>query len=222
MVVFQDMVNNGEYSYLRDTVLPTVGISGLSDQKLHPDPKTREIFLQSMRETVELLRNHPCICLWTIFNEGWGQFCADEAYTMLKETDNTRFIDSTSRWFHQKLSDVDSLHMYFKTLHLGNEDHPQLLSEFGGYSYKIPEHSFNLKRTYGYRKYTDRKEFLKGLQELYEELIPLVEKGLSGAIYTQVSDVEDETNGLFTYDRRVLKIKPEELLPIMTKLVTLL
>ena len=218
MIVFQDMVNNGEYHYGRDTVLPTVGICRCSDQRMNPDPETRKIFLKTMEGTVCHLRNHPSICLWTIFNEGWGQFCADEAYSKLRAMDCSRFIDSTSGWFHQNVSDVDSLHIYFRKLRLGTEDRPQLLSEFGGYSYKIPEHSFNLKKTYGYRKYQNREQFVKGLQDLYTEVEYLAENGLSGAIYTQVSDVEDETNGLFTFDRKVLKIRPDELLPIMEKI----
>ena len=185
---------------------------------MNPDPETRKIFLKTMEGTVCHLRNHPSICLWTIFNEGWGQFCADEAYSKLRAMDCSRFIDSTSGWFHQNVSDADSLHIYFRKLHMGTEDRPQLLSEFGGYSYKIPEHSFNLKKTYGYRKYQNREQFVKGLQDLYTEVEYLAENGLSGAIYTQVSDVEDETNGLFTFDRKVLKARPDELLPIMEKI----
>ena len=211
MIVFQDMVNNGKYHYLRDTVLPTLGIVNRNDQILNSDSESREIFLQTMEKTVQNLRNHPSICLWTIFNEGWGQFCADKAYKKLKTIDNTRFVDSTSGWYHQNLSDVDSLHIYFKKLRLGKERKPQLLSEFGGFSYKIPEHSSNLKKTYGYRKYTDRESFVKGLKELYKEVAELKKKGLSGAIYTQLSDVEDETNGLFTFDRKVLKVSPDTL-----------
>ena len=218
MVVFQDMVNNGEYHYLRDTVLPTIGMTGLSDAHLNRDPQSRKIFLQAMEDTVWLLSNHPSICLWTIFNEGWGQFCADKAYERLKVLDASRFIDSTSGWFHQEESDVESLHIYFKKLHLGREDKPQLLSEFGGYSYKIPEHSFNLGKTYGYKKYKDQGEFVSSLLALYEEVYRLAQEGLSGAIYTQVSDVEDETNGLFTFDRRVLKVLPQEIRTMMEKI----
>ena len=125
--------------------------------------------------------------------------------------DRSRWIDSTSGWFHQKESDVDSLHIYFDKLHLGKEKKPQLLSEFGGFVWKIPEHSFNLERTYGYRKYEMREDFVKELRELYHSLIPLVKAGLCGAIYTQVSDVEDETNGLMTFDRELMKLQPEEL-----------
>ena len=219
MIVFQDMVNNGDYSFLHDTGLPTVGLTRLSDQKTNRDPLTRENFYRAMDETVRLLGNHPCICLWTIFNEGWGQFCADAAYYRLRSLDQSRFIDATSGWFHQRYSDVDSLHIYFRRLKLGKKKKPQLLSEFGGYSFKIPEHSFNLEKTYGYRKCPDRESFLRDLRELYEQqLLPLIPKGLCGAIYTQVSDVEDETNGLLTFDRAVEKLRPEDFADLAPRL----
>ena len=219
MIVFQDMVNSGEYRYLRDTVLPTFHIGRRDDRRLNPDPETRRHFRQAMAETVRQLGNHPCICLWTIFNEGWGQFCADECYRELKTLDPDRFIDSTSGWFHRKESDADSLHLYFEKLHLGKQRKPQLLSEFGGFAYKIPEHSFNLEKTYGYRKYEEQEDFLRALRALYEdELVPLARKGLCGAIYTQVSDVEDETNGLVTFDRAVQKVPPGTLREAADKL----
>ena len=212
MIVFQDMVNNDGYHYILETVLPTLHFQKRNDRHMTRDPETRKNFLAAMEETARLLNNHPCICLWTIFNEGWGQFCADEAYSRLKAIDPERFVDSTSGWFHQKKSDVDSLHIYFEDLHLGKKPLPQLLSEYGGYVYKIPEHSFNIEKTYGYRKYETREEFVAALRETYQNaLLPLAAKGLCGAVYTQVSDVEDETNGLLTYDRAELKIRPEEL-----------
>lgn len=212
MIVFQDMVNSGRYYYLTETALPTLHFQKRSDLNRHRDREQRRIFSETMAETVKLLRNHPSICLWTIFNEGWGQFRSDDAYLQLKALDPTRFIDSTSGWFHQKHSDVDSLHIYFDPLHLGQKALPQLLSEFGGWSLKIPEHSFNLEKTYGYRKYEDPEAFRRELREFFRsELLPLVEKGLCGSVYTQVSDVEDETNGILTYDRKVMKLKPEDL-----------
>ena len=211
MIVFQDMVNNGEYRYIRDTVLPTLHVLKRRDHGLNRDPEARRIFLESMEATVLQLRNHPCICLWTIFNEGWGQFCADDAYQRLKALDPSRFVDSTSGWFQQKKSDVDSLHIYFGKLRLGKEKRPQLLSEFGGYVWKVPEHSFNLDKTYGYHTFETRDDYVQALRALFSGLIPLAESGLCGAIYTQVSDVEDETNGFFTFDRAVCKLRPEEL-----------
>ena len=211
MVLFQDMVNCGEYHFLRDTILPGAGFLSRKDDRLNPDPAARKSFLDAMDATVRLLRNHPCICLWTIFNEGWGQFCADSAFRRLKELDNTRFIDSTSGWFAQKESDVESLHIYFRKLRTGKQDRPQFLSEFGGWSLKIPEHSFNLEKTYGYKKYEDRETFVRDLKALYlEQVLPLVPRGLCAAVYTQVSDVEDETNGLLTFDRKAAKVTPDE------------
>lgn len=219
MIVFQDMVNNGNYHFIRDTVLPTLGFLNKRDKNYNKNKNTRINFLTSMEETVTLLKNHPSIMLWTIFNEGWGQFDADYVYEKLKELDNTRFIDSTSGWFHQNYSDVDSLHIYFKELHLGKEDKAQILSEFGGYSYKLMDHSFNLEETYGYKKFENKDDFIKALRNLYlKELIPLIKEGLNGSIYTQVSDVEDETNGLITFDRKVLKVKPKEFYDISKKI----
>lgn len=219
MVVFQDMINNGKYSFLRDTALPTIGIRGLSDKNMHKDKATREMFIEYMEKTVAQLKHFPCICYWTIFNEGWGQFCGTEMYHKLKKLDSTRFIDTASGWFDRVESDVDSKHIYFRKVKLKAGKKPLVLSEFGGYSYRIKENSFNLMNEYGYGKYTDRKSFADAFCKLYEnEIIPLVNKGLCATVYTQVSDVEDETNGLLTFDRRVNKILPEEFLSISQRL----
>ena len=218
MVVFQDMVNNGKYSFLRDTVLPTVSLGAqarLPDGNLNRDEQTRKMFLKGMEATVKQLRNHPCICYWTIFNEGWGQFDSDAVYEKLRALDDTRFIDSTSGWFRRKKTDVDSRHVYFRKITQKAGEKPLVISEFGGYSYKIEGHSFNPDETYGYGKFQNREDFVKALTSLYmEQVVPCVERGLCAAVYTQVSDVEDETNGLLTYDRKVEKLTPEEMLPI--------
>ena len=217
MVVFQDMVNNGDYGYVRDTVLPTISLAyqKRGDKNLHKDPRVRARFLSGMEAVVEQLGSHPCICLWTIFNEGWGQFDADAVYEEFIKLDDTRFIDATSGWFRRKKTQVDSRHVYFRKVDLEAKDKPLFLSEFGGYSCKIEGHSFNPDETYGYGKFTDREKFVEALTALYmEQIVPCVEKGLSAAVYTQVSDVEDETNGLRTYDRAIEKVTPAEMLPI--------
>jgi len=146
--------------------------------------------------------------MWTIFNEGWGQFCGDEMYEKLRALDETRFIDTASGWFRCKNSDVVSEHVYFKKFKMPKaEEKPVILSEFGGYSYKEEGHVFNTEDTYGYRFFSDRERFENALEKLYnEEIIPAARKGLCASVYTQVSDVEDETNGLFTYDRKFCKV----------------
>ena len=120
----------------------------------------------------------------------------------------TRVWDATSGWFVERDSDVTSEHVYFRKLNLhADPKRPCVLSEFGGYSWKLPDHSFNLDQTYGYKKFTERDAFVHALENLYrEEVIPAIRKGLCAAVLTQVSDVEDETNGLVTYDRHVVKV----------------
>ena len=219
MIVFQDMVNNGDYSFFRDTALPTIGLQKLPDKRLHRDPLTRQFFLDTMAATVRQLWNHPSICYWTIFNEGWGQFDSDNVYEIFRKIDDTRFIDSTSGWFRQKKTDVDSRHVYFKPIRLKAADKPLVLSEFGGYSYKPEGHVFNTESTYGYGKYADADEFAQAVAKLYEEqVIPAVEAGLCAAVYTQVSDIEDETNGILTYDRKICKLSKALMRPIAEKL----
>jgi len=213
MLVFQDMVNNGNYSYLRDTVLPTLGIQKWPDARMHSDPATRRQFLQGMEATVKQLKNHPCIVYWTIFNEGWGQFDGAYAYRQLRNLDNTRFIDTTSGWFRQKDTDVESLHIYFNLWHrLKKADKPLVLSEFGGYTYPVERHLWNPDKAYGYKSCETAQQLQKDLEALYRtRILPMIPKGLCGAIYTQLSDVEDEINGLLTYDRKVCKVNETQM-----------
>ncbi len=217
MVVFQDMVNNGKYSFFHDTALPTIGFKRLKEKKR--TKAQRDAFLEGMTRTVSQLYNHPSICYWTIFNEGWGQFESDRMYYELKSLDSSRIIDTNSGWFGGHKSDVESVHIYFKKIKLKKSSKPIMLSEFGGYSYKIPENSANLKKTYGYKLFNSKEGLEGALISLYEnEVIPNIEKGLCGAIYTQLSDVEDETNGFLTYDRRVLKVDADKIREVMDKI----
>lgn len=206
MLVWQDMVNSGKYSFLDDTALPTIGFKKLIKPKA--SKKRARIFEQTAKETVKLLKNHPSVVYYTIFNEGWGQYDSDRIYRELKTLDGTRIYDSTSGWFTKKESDVESLHVYFKPVKIKKKyNKPVVLSEFGGYSYKITEHSFNLNKTYGYKLFNDINSFENALAALYEnEVIPAIAKGLCASCLTQISDVEDETNGLLTYDRQMLKV----------------
>ena len=216
MIVFQDMVNNSDYNFLRDTALPTLGIQKLNDKQLHTDENSRREFLREAKATVEQLKNHPCICYWTIFNEAWGQFDSDAVYGEFKTWDDTRFIDSTSGWFRREKTDVDSRHVYFRKVRLqGDGKKPLVLSEFGGKTYKAEGHIFNPDKSYGYGGCGTLEELNEAVKKLYlEEVLPCVKKGLCAAVYTQVSDVEDEINGMLTYDRKVCKLTPETMLPV--------
>jgi len=207
MVVFQDMVNNGDYAYVRDTVLPTFFRQHRCDRNMHRDKATRKAFLAGVEATVAQLKNHPCICYWTIFNEAWGQFDSTPVYHQLKALDSSRFIDTTSGWFRGSESDVESLHIYFNMWHrLKPSTKPLVLSEFGGFTYAAPGHIWNPDNSYGYGSCKTPAELAQRLKDIYEKrVIPAVKKGLCASVYTQISDVEDEINGLLTYDRRLCK-----------------
>ena len=216
MIVWQDMVNNSDYNFLRDTALPTVGLQKLPDKGLHGDLHHRSLFLKNMEKTVRQLKNHPSIVYWTIFNEAWGQFDSDNVFEDFKKLDDTRFVDSTSGWFRQKKSDVDSRHVYFRKVKLkGDGKRPLVLSEFGGKTYKAEGHVFNPDKSYGYGGCASPEELNGAVAKLYlEEVLPCIKNGLCAAIYTQVSDVEDEINGLLTYDRKVIKLTQDTMLPV--------
>lgn len=212
IAVFQDMVNNSGYSFIRDTALPTVGIKRIPDKLFHGNRASREFFKKHMMETIGHLYNYPSVLYYTIFNEGWGQFCADNLYREAKAQDMTRIIDATSGWFFQKMSDVDSHHIYFKKLKVKiNPERPAVISEFGGYSYRCEGHLYG-KNNYGYKLFQKPENFENAVANLYlNEALPLIKNGISALVYTQVSDIEDETNGFLTYDRRVMKVNPERL-----------
>lgn len=207
MIVFQDMVNSGSYSFVRDTMLPTLGIRRRN--RFKATDERRRLFALECSETIAALYNHPSVCYYTIFNEGWGQFDTDFVYQSLQLTDPTRIWDASSGWFKENLSDVVSEHVYFRKIRLrAQPKRPLVLSEFGGYSCNIEGHRFNPKKSYGYRVCKTCEELMSDLYELYtEQVIPSIKgEGLCAAVLTQLSDVEDETNGLVTYDRQVIKV----------------
>ena len=205
MLVWQDFINNGKYSFLIDTALPTVFLRKGINHKA--SERRRGFFMDTATGIIKHLYNHPSVVYYTIFNEGWGQFDADECYDILKPLDETRIFDTTSGWFKAKKTDVESEHIYFKPIKLKRSDKPIVLSEFGGYSHRVEGHIFNLDKNYGYKSFKKADDYENALVSLYEnEVIPAIDRGLCATVYTQVSDVEDETNGLLTYDRKVLKV----------------
>ncbi len=220
MLVMQDMVNSGRYSWLKDTALPTLGIYR-KDIGAHLGRKKRKAFFrQHMRETIMHLHNHPCVVAYTIFNEGWGQFESDALYEEAKALDSTRLYDAASGWFPGKKSDFDSQHIYYKRLNLPeNPKLPILVSEAGGYFFGVPGHFYAKYTHYGYGGADSREALTDQICSLYEEtILPAIHKGVCGCIYTQLSDVEDETNGFYTYDRKILKAQKEELLAMSRRL----
>ena len=215
LIVWQDIVNGGSaynlwfVTYLTNVLQPLLrrfpdgkaAYSLLSRAK----PAGREEYAHELADTVQALRCHPCIACWVPFNEGWGQFDAGKAVQALRALDGTRLVDEASGWFDQGGGDVHSLHNYFYPLRIRPQKRTVALSEYGGIAWPMPGHEPPHK-TYGYGTAKDRQELTARYKKLQlKTVLPQLEKGLSALVYTQLTDVEDEVNGLFTYDRAAVK-----------------
>lgn len=218
MIVCQDMVNGGStYHMPVISYLPTLcpGLaSHLKDTHYaalsRKDKAARIQWEKECLETVDALSFFPSIAIWVPFNEGWGQFDTERITSLVKAKDPGRLIDSASGWFDQKCGDFISIHNYFRPLRVSVKkwaDRAFFLSEYGGYACHIEGHS-SVERIFGYKRFDTFKEFQKAYETLIKKsLLPLQEQGLSGAVFTQLSDVEEEVNGLLTYDRKINKLK---------------
>ena len=215
LIVWQDIVNGGSaynlwfVTYLTNVLQPLLRRfpDGKACRRLlsRAKPAGREEYAHELADTVQALRCHPCIACWVPFNEGWGQFDAGKAVQALRTLDGTRMVDEASGWFDQGGGDVHSLHNYFYPLRIRPQKRTVALSEYGGIAWPMPGHEPPHK-TYGYGTAKDRQELTARYKKLQlKTVLPQLEKGLSALVYTQLTDVEDEVNGLFTYDRAAVK-----------------
>lgn len=216
MLVWQDMPNGGSsYHHWFVTYLATllnwmrIPVKDIHAKLLsRTDEDGRQEYVDDIRGMIRALYNHPSIVTWIPFNEGWGQFSTKQVTDMIHKLDSSRLVDSASGWFDQGCGDINSLHYYFLGLPIPRSKRVLALSEFGGYSLRIPEHSA-CKNTYGYKKFATSDGLTSGFARLMEDtIVPSVKKGYSAAIYTQLSDIEEEVNGLITYDRKKVKMNP--------------
>ena len=227
MVVWQDMPNGGgEYNLLHVMYMTNVlscygriikdNHYGLFARK---DEAGRKQYYEDLKGMVEQLYNYPSIAVWVPFNEGWGQFDATKATTLIKTVDNSRLINEACGWFDQKGGDMYSIHNYLRKLKVKpNKDRVVALTEFGGYAFPIPGH-MACEKEFGYKHYKTKEELTANYRRLWEEEVyPNVAKGMCSTIYTQTSDIEEEINGLMTYDREENKFMEEELKEIHAKL----
>ena len=216
MIVWQDMVNGGtKYNmpfvcYL-PTVLPWIGKKmkdNLYCMFSRKSEQGRKEWEEECRATVRHLYNVPSISTWVPFNEAWGQFDAARIANEVKKQDKTRTVDHASGWFDQEAGDFRSVHNYFRKLKVERDaNRAFVISEYGGYACHIKGHS-SVERIFGYKKFDSSEDVSEAYKKLYEgEVCPLIEEGLSGVVYTQLSDIEEEVNGLVTYDRKIVKIK---------------
>ncbi|MCB6611000.1 sugar-binding domain-containing protein [[Clostridium] symbiosum] len=227
MIVWQDMPNGGgEYNMVFVTHLPNASdrfARGVSDHHYgifrRKDREGREQYYTDLDGMVRTLYNYPSIAVWVPFNEGWGQFDAPKATERIRRTDNTRLINEACGWFDQKGGDMYSIHNYVHKLKVKpQEDRTVALTEYGGYAYPVEGH-LPCEKEFGYQHYHSSEELTENYKRLWEEEIyPNLERGLCSAIYTQTSDIEEEINGVMTYDREVDKLQIEKVQKLNKKL----
>ena len=217
MLVMQDIPNGGgPYDYWKVTVLPHFFLRRFNDENNRAmgrvSGESRRVYYEELDEILDHLYNTVSVFAWVPFNEGWGQFQSAKVTEHIREYDSTRLIDSASGWHDQGCGDFNSRHNYFHSFIMPKQDGRILfISEFGGYSYLEWGHS-QAEKLYGYKKFTDRIELSNAVIRLYEnDILANIPKGLAGCVYTQVSDVEDECNGLYTADRKMIKIDEKKM-----------
>ena len=253
VLVWQDMINGGgvyngvtkllgggKYNFFTIGVWPFIHVR-LDDKKYgrfsRKDKAGRDEYYKDLEEMVDALYNVPSLALWTIFNEGWGQFDSLKVYDFIKKLDPTRTVDPASGWHDQGGKDLLSIHRYWYPFRIKRNkkgqavvnwvpghvteklSRPVVLSEYGGYSYQEKGHVFSDK-IFGYKVYVSKEDLNGGLKKLFEgEVEAAMKNGLAAAVYTQLTDVESEINGLVTYDRKVVKIDRNMLKTINDRLV---
>ncbi len=164
-------------------------------------------FEVELRRLVEGRRNHPSIVMWVVFNEGWGQHDTERYTGTVKKMDPSRLVCNTSGWTDKKVGDILDIHAYPGPAAPKPEPtRAGVLGEFGGLGLGVDGHTW-AQKTWGYRGTASSKELTSRYRRLLGGVWELKDSdGLAAAVYTQITDVETECNGLLTYDRAVIKV----------------
>jgi beta-galactosidase/beta-glucuronidase len=180
--------------------------------------RTQESEDQYKLELQEMIKehfSHPSIVVWVPFNEGWGQFKTAEIVDFIRGLDGTRLINPASGWTDRNVGDIKDIHAYpGPAMPDPEKNRAIVLGEFGGLGLPVEGHTWQTKDNWGYRSFEDRDKLFEAYMGLINQLMPMVGKGLSAAVYTQTTDVEIEVNGLMTYDRAMIKMEPEKLFQV--------
>jgi len=194
LLVWQDMPSGDKYI-------------GGNDPDIIRTEESENQYRLELSEMIHERYNHPSIVVWVPFNEGWGQFKTGEIVEFIRDLDNTRLINPTSGWTDRNVGDIRDIHAYpGPAMPEPEANRAIVLGEFGGLGLPLEGHTWQEKDNWGYRSYNNQDELVSAYSALIRELMPMVGKGLSAAVYTQTTDVEIEVNGLMTYDRAVIKM----------------
>lgn len=206
LLVWQDMPSGDRYI-------------GGDDPDITRIPASAENFERELKAMIDGLRNHPCVIMWVVYNEGWGQWDTARVAEWVRQYDPTRLVNSASGWTDRGIGDVIDVHVYpGPAMQPAEVRRASVLGEFGGLGWPVNGHLWWDKKNWGYRTYTSQSELQENYVAVVERLLPLIAQGLSAAVYTQTSDVEGEVNGLLTYNRAVLKMDAAKLAALHRRL----
>ncbi|MHB8133648.1 MAG: glycoside hydrolase family 2 protein [Anaerolineaceae bacterium] len=176
------------------------------------DPESRENYRQELKAMLDALNHFPSIVVWVPFNEAWGQFDSRAIGEWIQAYDPGRLVDAASGWFDQGGGGIYSIHKYVGPKMPKIEKTRALaLSEFGGIGLRVYGHLWQEEKLFAYKTVKTSEKLTDWYLSLMEKLEELRDEGLSAAIYTELTDVEYEINGLLTYDREVMKMDAEQL-----------
>ena len=202
ILVWQDMPNGG----VTDIGNQPVNINEYQTKREESDKLN---YYKELEAMISKLYNFTSIIVWVPFNEGWGQFDTERVTERISKLDTSRLIDSASGWYDQGVGDIYDIHRYPNPL-MPSIDKAKsralVVGEFGGLGLEVENHMWTTSEKFVYRSFPDSTKLTKKYERLIKKLKILIENGLSAAIYTQITDVEGEVNGLLSYDREVIKI----------------
>ncbi|QPH40901.1 glycoside hydrolase family 2 protein [Pedobacter endophyticus] len=185
-------------------------------------PESEGYYKKEWNTIMETLHNYPSIVVWTPFNEAWGQFKTIEIAKWTKEKDPSRLVNTASGGNFFPVGDIIDLHNYphpaMPSPEYFGKDYALVLGEFGGLGLPVDNHVWQQKNNWGYQSFKNKTDLYNKYAEFVTRLESLIKVGLSAAVYTQTTDVEVETNGLMTYDRKVLKFDETKMKEIHSKL----
>jgi beta-galactosidase/beta-glucuronidase len=210
IMVWQDMPSGDLGNHWE----PRPGVYGRATDK-NRTPESENIYRTEWKEIMQDLYNFPSIVVWVPFNEAWGQFKTKEIVEWTMQKDPSRLVNPASGGNFEEVGHITDLHNYPEPLmprpELFGKKTILVLGEFGGLGLPVENHTWQEKNNWGYQSFKNPQELLAKYTEFINRIPEYIQKGLSAAIYTQTTDVEIETNGLMTYDRKVIKMPVEKI-----------